>query len=509
MGRLAGSGPCVSSLPARLAALPAAQRAALLAGLSADEMAALLDLWRAECRRSLLPWTIEALAPQGHAPARHHRLLIDKLEQVAAGEITRLLVLLPPGAGKSTYTTKLLPPWWMARFPGAAIIGASHGFQLAEDFSREIHRIVRDNAETLGYGLTTERTDRWRTTNGGEYLAAGVGVGIAGFRSDLAIIDDPFRSRADADSETTRDKVWGWYNGDLVPRLKPAGRVVLIHTRWHTDDLAGRLLETQPGAWSVLKLPALAEDADDPLGRREGEPLWADDAYGYGGGLVARRAELEAAGALREWASLYQQRPAPAGGAMFRPAAVKIVTGRPAGGRWCRAWDLAASSGRGDWTAGVLLHATDAGQWTVADVVRLRGDSHEVEQAITSTAALDGADVAIALAQDPGQAGKSQVAYLTGRLSGYRVISSPETGSKETRAMPVASQVNAGNVVVVAGVWNRPFLDEMGVFPAGKNDDQVDALSRAFGVLLTPVTKPARWISHTEAHRRYGFTMER
>lgn len=498
----------MSSLPQRLAELPAAQRAALLATLPADEQVALHLAWQADCRRSLLPWAIEALTPLNLNPARHHRLLIEKLEQVAAGTIQRLLVLMPPGSAKSTYVTKLTPPWWFARHPGSGIVSASHSFALAEDFSREVHRIVRDNSEVLGYGLTTERTDRWRTTNGGEYLAAGVGVGIAGFRADLAIIDDPFRSRADADSEGVRDKVWSWFVGDLLPRLKPAGRVVLTHTRWHQDDLAGRLLETQPDAWTVLRLPAIAEDADDALGRQEGEPLW-DDAYGYGAGLLARRAELEAAGALREWASLYQQRPAPAGGAMFRPGEIKIVPGRPVGGRWCRAWDLAASSGRGDYTAGVLLHASDAGHWSVADVVRLRGDAHEVEQAITTTAALDGADVTIALPQDPGQAGKSQIAYLTGRLSGYRVISSPETGSKETRAMPVASQANAGNMSVVAGVWNRPFLDEMGVFPAGKNDDQVDALSRAFGVLLTPVAKPARFISHNEAYRRYGFTMAR
>lgn len=158
-----------------------------------------------------------------------------------------------------------------------------------------------------------------------------------------------------------------------------------------------------------------------------------------------------------------------------------------------RAWDLAASEQSGDWTAGVRLcrGAGEDGTFQVVDVVRLQGGPEQVVEAIRAAAVLDGKDVAIGLPQDPGQAGRAQVTYLTRRLAGWRVVSSTESGAKGTRAMPVASQVNTGNLSMLRAGWNRAFLEELQDFPGGAKDDQVDALSRAFGMLVdTP--GPAR-----------------
>lgn len=444
------------------------------------------EAWRRRCRRNFGAWCVEALEPEGFTPAEHHKLLIRELELVIRGEIDRLMVFMPPGSAKSTYVSKLLPPFALAAWPGVKIIGASHTSGLAEKFSRDIHRYIRDNVGTLGYGLTTERADQWATTNGGEYVAAGVGMGIAGIRGDLAIIDDPVRSRADADSETYRDKVWAWFNADLARRMKPGGRIILMHTRWHEDDLAGRLMATQRDRWRVVSLPAEAGE-NDPLGRAPGEMLWGDDAYGYGAQLAEAKAELEASGATREWASLFQQNPRPADGSLFKTALIGAVDAAPAGGKTVRRWDLAATKDMGtrdpDWTVGVKLTRTAGDQFVVQDVVRLRGGPDEVEAAIVATAKRDGFGVTVGLPQDPGQAGKAQVLYLTRRLIGFSVESTPETGDKATRAAPVAAQVNVGNVSMIRAGWNAAFIDELAAFPSGSHDDQVDALSGAFAMV--------------------------
>lgn len=411
------------------------------------------------------------------------------------------MVCMPPGSAKSTYTSELLPPWWFAQHPHSVVIGASHTMDLAARFSKRVQRQIRDNAALLGYGMRdgSEGVARWETTSGGEYRAAGVGGNVTGSRADLCVIDDPVRSREDAESEVARERNWQWFTADLRTRLKPGARIVLVMTRWHADDLGGRLLETQRALWRVVSLPATARE-DDPLGRVPGEMLWSDDpSYPYGAEIAKVRAEYEAAGAMRDWWSLYEQDPRPLDGALFKTGQIATLDAAPAGGKVVRAWDLAATEQVGtrdpDWTAGVKLMRTDEGRFVVLDVVRLRGGPDEIEAAIVNTAAQDGQRVTVGLAQDPGQAGKSQILYLTRKLAGFRVESSPETGAKETRAAPVASQVNVGNVSIVRHpAWNKPFLDELAGFPADAKDDQVDALSRAFSMLIAP-PEPARRVN--------------
>lgn len=447
---------------------------------------------QSSARRDLLTWTIEAQRDEnggrGWVPARHHRFLISHLERVAAGECPRSMIFMPPGSAKSTYASRLFPAWMFQRRPRLRIIGASHTSGLALEFSADVQQLVRDNSETLGYGLLTENKQRWRTTNGGSYLASGVGYAIPGYRADLGIIDDPIKSRAAADSPVDRNHVWNWYLGSFERRLTPGAPVIIILTRWHEDDLAGRLLQTQGDKWEVVRLPAAAED-DDQLGRRPGEWLWDDDEYGFGAELKGIRDDLERAGANREWSAQYQQRPRPLEGALFMVDRIGVLPAAPTGGITVRAYDLAATRQMGTrdpaWTRGVKMTLMPNRRIVVEDVVGARGAPDEVERLIVNTAGQDGRKIRIGLPQDPGQAGKAQVAYFLKLLNRFHVDVSPETGDKATRAGPFASQVNVGNVDIVEGAWNRSFLDELASFPSGSKSDQVDASSRAYEMLLS------------------------
>ncbi len=212
-----------------------------------------------------------------------------------------------------------------------------------------------------------------------------------------------------------------------------------------------------------------------------GAPLWPEwedhDALTRKRELIGERA----------WSALFQQNPIPSGDRLFSIDRIAVVQSERDAEATVRAWDLAATGNTGrndpDWTVGVKLSREKTGRYTILDVVRIRGTPRQVEELIVSTAQRDGTNVIVAIPEDPGQAGKSQISYLTRQLAGFHVISSRETGSKATRAMPLASQVEAGNVSIVRAEWSRALLDEMRDFPWGKKDDQVDALVRAFTTL--------------------------
>jgi predicted phage terminase large subunit-like protein len=391
---------------------------------------------------------------------------------------------MPPGSAKSTYASVVFPAWWFTQHPSSSVISASHSLGLAEYFSRRVRSLIVEKQQYLGFSITqgNRAVDTWTISSGGEYLSVGVRGAITGRRADLVIIDDPVKSQSDAESGRQREHIWDWYKSDVTTRLKPGGKVVLIMTRWHPDDLGGQLLEQSRAEWRVVRLPALAE-AGDPLGRSIGAPLWPEwedhDALTRKRELIGERA----------WSALFQQNPLPSSGRLFSVDRIAVVQPDLDAEATVRAWDLAATGSTGrndpDWTAGIKLSREKAGRYIIVDVVRIRGTPRQVEELMVNTAQKDGPKVIVAIPEDPGQAGKSQMSYLTRQLAGFSVISSRETGSKATRAMPLASQVEAGNVSIVRAEWGRALLDEMRDFPWGKKDDQVDALVRAFTTLTT------------------------
>ena len=252
----------------------------------------------------------------GVIPAKHHALIIDKLEKVESGEIKRLMLFLPPGSAKSTYASILFPAWYLGRNEGKSIIGASHTSELAERFGRRVRNIVSQQEYSNVFNSTisadSAAAGRWETTSQSEYYAVGVGGSVTGRRADLGIIDDPVKSREDADSELNRNRVWEWYKADFYTRLKPNASVIVIMTRWHEDDLAGRLLQdAKEGGeqWEVLSLSMEAEEGD-PLEREEGELLWPE--------WFTDEMVIQAKRDARNWLALYQQKPRPDTGGEFK-----------------------------------------------------------------------------------------------------------------------------------------------------------------------------------------------
>jgi predicted phage terminase large subunit-like protein len=446
------------------------------------------EQWHRTCRRSFLPFAFEALAARGETPARHHRLFIEKLESVARGQCKRLMLIGPPGCAKTTYTSRLFPPWFFAFRPGANIIACSHTQELSETNSGFVQRLVRDNAAALGYNLTSDAKGRWYTDNNCGYLAGSVGSAILGFRANVAIIDDPIRSRQDAESELSREHTWQWFANDLLTRLTPDGAIVLIGTRFHEDDLMGRIMRLQGDEWTVLRLPAIADSDDDPLGRAIGEPLWADDAYGYGARILQLQASYEREGRARDFASNYQGLPRPPEGAMFRPQVMPIIEPAmlPHISTKVRAWDL-ASSMKGDYSVGLLLGRSYDSRWQsfwfVLDIVRFRGPPEQVRRTVLDVAKADGYGTKIWIPRDPAQAGADQADSYIRMLTGYPVAAERMSGDKATRADAVASQCNIGRLAMLKAPWNPAFAEELGSFPVGLHDDQVDALSLAFSKL--------------------------
>lgn len=449
---------------------------------------------RRTIRRSLTSWCRYC----GFEPARHHRLLIKKLEAVAAGQIDRLAVFMPPGSAKSTYTSILYAPWFLANDPAAAIIAASHTAELAEKWGRRVRNLIAEHAQVLGVGLSADShaAGRWETDQGGEYFAAGVGGSITGRRADLAIIDDPVRSREEADSALIRERTWDWYKSDLYTRLKPRGRIVLVQTRWHEADLAGRVMDEMAAGgdrWDLISLPALAE-IDDPIGRAEGEPLWPEWEN-----LEALDRKRRAVGP-RDWSALYQQRPAPEEGDYFNSAWIRTTTEIPAasGLRVYGASDYAVTSDGGDYTVHVVVGLDREGRMFLLDLWRARASSDVWVEAFCDLVAKWRP---IGWAEEQGQIRSGVGPFLDRRMRERRTFVArdqfPTRGDKAVRAQSIRGRMALNGIYVpVSAPWLADFRLELLSFPAGKHDDQVDALGLAGQLLdkmvLGPKPKPPR-----------------
>lgn len=312
----------------------------------------------------------------------------------------------------------------------------------------------------------------------GTYKSAGVLNGITGMGADIGIIDDPVKDAIEASSSVYRDRVWQWYTSTFYTRLSPKSGILICMTRWHEDDLVGRLLEKdklgEGDNWIVIDYPAIAKK--DEKHRKKGEALHPT-RYS-----LSHLLKIMKAVGSRVWNSLYQGSPTPQEGSIFKVEKLSIVNAIPAGViiRRVRAWDLAATKDSGDYTAGVLIGEGSDNRFYILDVVRGQYSSLEVEEIITATASRDGYNVDIHLPQDPAAAGKSWAQRLVGLLAGYTAKAERMAGDKIYRSSAFAAQMEAGNVVLLRGAWNDDFINEYRDFPNGKNDDQVDAGADSF-----------------------------
>lgn len=312
---------------------------------------------------------------------------------------------------------------------------------------------------------------RWETSGGGEYYAAGVGGSVTGRRADLAVIDDPVRSREDADSKKIRDAQWDWYKFDLMTRLKPGAAVVLIQTRWHEDDLAGRILAEEGDRWRIVSLPMEAE-VNDPLGRRPGEPLWPE--------WFTDQMRADAKRDARVWSALYQQRPVPDDGAYFlrdwlRPVEQlpPLETLRVYGGS-----DYAVTADGGDYTVHVVVGVDPEDRIYVLDVWRRQAASDEWVEAWCD---LVRKWRPIEWAEETGQIKAGVGPFLDRRARERRAYcyrrQFPTRGDKAVRAQSIRGRAAMGGLYLpISAPWRADFESELLRFPAGVHDDQVDAL---------------------------------
>ena len=447
-----------------------------------DEMAVLLGRAERERRRRVRlrefpafgPW-LEARCPGWSWNWRWQRHVQAHYDAITAGVVGKLMVFLPPRHGKSEMGTVRYPVYRMERDPTTRVMVTAYGQTLAEKFSRKARRVAR----AAGIALSTDRTsaEDWETAAGGGLRAAGVGGAVTGMGANLIFIDDPVKSRKQANSLAYRNEAWDWYCEDVYTRREPGGAIVLQMTRYHEDDLAGRILASDDGPnWTVVKLPALAEE-NDPLGRRPGEALCPE--------RFDERELAEIAVVLgHNFSALFQQRPTAREGTFFRrdwfdhrvETCPDLVSSR-----W-RAWDMAASQDAGDWTAGARLSRTPDGVFWFEHMARFRLEPTRRDAKVLDVARADPRNTRFRMEQEPGSAGVGAGQAFVRLLAGLPASFAPSTGSKEVRAESLASQLGAGNVRVVRGPWVPAMIAEFCDFPNGANDDQVDAGASAFNL---------------------------
>jgi predicted phage terminase large subunit-like protein len=465
---------------------------------------------RREARRSLLGFTMFTF-PQ-YRPEPAHGLIAETLDRVVDGTLRRLIIVAPPQHGKSELTSVRLPAFWLGRRPDDPVIISSYGASLAKSKSRQAREIVGSpEYQVLFGGVRVPRDNRsashWMLAGGlrGGLLAVGVGGPITGHGAMLGIIDDPLKNWQEAQSALRRERTWEWYRATFRTRIWEGGAIVVICTRWHEDDLVGRLLasaaggEAQAGAswtaspWTVLRLPALAEARDerddndrrcglatgqpDPLGRAAGEPLCP--VRFSAAALEAIRRDV----GYLAWQAEYQGTPRAPEGNSFQRGWLTLVDSPPAMSRRARYWDRAATPGGGCATAGVLMGLDAEGQVYILDVVRGHWAPGDRDRVMRQTAECDGHGVDIWVEQEPGSAGVDAVAATARLLAGFKVAADRVTGSKDRRMEPLASQAQAGRVHLVRGPWNAAFVDELCLLPNGPFRDQADAAGGAYNQL--------------------------
>jgi predicted phage terminase large subunit-like protein len=426
----------------------------------------------------------------------HMDAISEHLEAVTRGQINRLLINVPPGTMKSMATGVFWPAWeWGPMgMQSMRFIGASHEEGLATRDSVKMRRLVQSEWFQDRWPLRMVGDQNAKTYFENEatgWRQACPVRSMTGRRGDRVTWDDP-HSVEDAHSEAALGEANRVFRETLPTRLNSPehSAIVVVMQRLSEKDVSGIILAEDFG-YVHLCLPMEYEGPRGANGigfvdpRSEpGELLFPAR---FPREVVDRDKKIMGPYAV---AGQLQQRPAPPSGGEFEPDLIEVVDAVPAGvEQWVRGWDLGATEGGGDPTAGVRLGRLRDGRYIVTSVVREFFGTTKRDRLIKATASGDGVRVQQSLPQDPGQAGKGQVAGLAAMLAGHDVHASPETGDKVVRARPFASQVNAGNVLMLRGAWNTEFIEELRLFPNGLHDDQVDGASRAFNQLVLPEPK--------------------
>lgn len=424
-------------------------------------------------------------------------LIDQELERLIHTPDGRLIISMPPQEGKSTRVSRDFPIQTLIDNPDCRIVTASYSQSLANRNGRVIRNAINAHP-SLGLAVARDQSAAKEWTLAGKshggVVSVGRGAGISGRPADLLIIDDPLKDRVEADSDTVRESCWEWWTDTLSARLAPGAPVVLIMTRWHEDDLAGRLQKKDVEAgWRVLNIPAQCEDSlTDPLHRQVGEYMISARGRTHKQ-WDARRMTV----GPRAWASLYQGRPSPAEGGILKrhwwkryeqPRWVIDDKGRhwvPTG-TLIQSWDLAFKGKvNSDYVVGQVWQLEGMNAYLL-DQVRGRWDFVESCNQITGLSR-KWPQATAKLVEDKAN-GPAVISALKSSIPG--LIAVEPNGDKIARASAISPLATAGNLWLPStelARWVEDFIEECAIFPSGKNDDQVDAASQGVARLFLPV----------------------
>lgn len=432
----------------------------------------------------------------------HLHAIADHLMAVSAGEIPKLIINIPPRHMKSLSCNVFWPSWDWLHNPWRTFLFASYRVSLSERDNKTSNRLLKSDWFKERFDPRVDPLNdtntRWGIIGGGERLVTSVGgASSTGEGGDGIVIDDPISADAARHPKQVQDVI-DWWDETIKSRLNDpkTGFFVVIMQRLRENDLSGHILAHETG-WDHLCLPARYEpDHKFPVRSSIG---FKDPRTKPGELLNPKRfddqslSDIAKPGTFQEAGQL-QQRPAPREGGLFKRANFRVVDRAPSCVRWVRAWDLAASEQKtAARTAGILVGVTSLNkadrQFVIGHAVKDHAAGHDARKMIERTAKQDSlafpGRIKGSIPKDPGAGGKVWAQQIIASLAGHHYRMSPEIGEKVSRAEPVADQVDAGNVLLVKGEWNKEFLDELELFPNGKFADQVDALSRAFLELTT------------------------
>lgn len=479
-----------------------------------DQAAGIL-LDRRNCRRDLVSFAARVPVPgspivdadeDARIPlietkqAAHHKLILREMQQCMETHHGRLMVCAPPGSAKSTYASVVAPAWFLGSQSDRRVILASYGDDLARKHGRRTRQLLRA-PETEGILQCTldaesRAADEFGLTNGSEYIACGILGGITGNRAHGIVIDDPMKGREQADSQVIRDRTWDAYQDDILTRLIPGGWVVLISTRWHEEDLSGRILPAdwsgQSGdilcrdgnVWRVLCLQAECETRSDPLNRQIGQMLWPEwfDEKHWAQFRLNRRT----------WSSLYQQRPAPDEGILFRKADMGVYDKAPQDLQIIGASDYAVTPDGGDWTEHGIAGIDQDGSIYLLDWWRGQtGPEEWIEKKLDMIVK----HRPLAWFGEMGPIRRATEGRIRQRMidrnAKCRIEWLPHIGDKPTKAQSVIATAGVGRLLWPRAAWVAELQRQCLVFPAGTPDDGVDTLGLLGRGADTIYRKPA------------------
>jgi predicted phage terminase large subunit-like protein len=448
--------------------------------------------------------------------ARHHEIILSATQRCIERQSGRTMLFLPPGSAKSTYATVVAPTWVMGARPGFKTIAVSYGTDLARKFGRRMRSICRQPGyrALFSTGLSSESSaaHEWALDNGSEFMGGGILSGITGNRADFIPIDDPIKGRQEAESDTIRKSTIEAYQDDILTRLKPGGSLMLTQTRWSEADLAGSILpekwagesgmiECRDGnTWEVICIQAKCTRRDDPLGRQFGEYLWPE--------WFPENHWRPFERISRTWSALYQQIPTPDEGIYFRREWFRYCQELPKHLRYYGASDYAVTADGGDYTVHIVVGIDPDDNMYVVDLWRAQTDSNIW---IDEFCGLIKRYKPLMWAEEQGQILKSLGPFIDKRMRELKAYCAREqlvsVSDKPTRARSFQARMSMGKVYFPIGApWLADFESELLSFPAGKNDDQVDAAGLAGRLLDEMVPAHVPPAAATNNLKDYGYT---